>query len=55
MMFEVKRMEKCVNKTFRFPESLIERLDKVAKDNDVSMNEVLKQCAEYALANMEGK
>jgi predicted HicB family RNase H-like nuclease len=55
MMFEVKHADKCVNKTFRFPESLIERLAKIADDNGISTNELLKQCAEYALSQMEAK
>jgi hypothetical protein len=55
MMFEVKHADKCVNKTFRFPESLLTRLAKIADDNGISTNELLRQCAEYALSQMEAK
>lgn len=33
-------------------ESLIAKLEKVAKDNDVSFNKLVVQCCEYALDNM---
>ena len=52
-MFEVKRNEKQINKTFRFPESLLDRLTKVAKDNKISVNTLLKQMAEYTLTELE--
>jgi hypothetical protein len=53
-MFQVKLVEKkYINKTFRFPASLMHKLEKVADENDVSVNELMRQCAEYALGDME--
>ena len=53
-MFRVQRVErKYVNKTFRFTESLMQRLIKVAADNDVTVNELVRQGMEYALSEME--
>jgi hypothetical protein len=53
-MFRVKHVEKkYINKTFRFPASLMQKLEKTADENDVSVNELMRQCAEYALGDME--
>ncbi len=53
-MFMVKHEEKkYINKTLRFPASLMQELEKTADENDVSVNELMRQCAEYALGNME--
>lgn len=52
-MFGVKETDKCVNKTFRLPESLLAKLDSVAKQNGISVNNLVRQMAEYALADME--
>lgn len=53
-MFDVKKNE-TVNKTFRFPVELIERLGIVAQKKDVSVNNLVIQCCEYALANLNDK
>ncbi len=49
--FTVKK-EKNSNKTIRMPDSLIERLQKIADENDTSFNKVVVQCCEYALRHM---
>jgi predicted DNA-binding protein len=55
-MFQVQKVErKYVNKTFRLTESLMQRLIKVAADNDVTVNELVRQGMEYALSEMEGE
>lgn len=53
MVFEVRQNEEMVNKTFRLPHTLLEDLTKVAKDKHVSVNNLVRQCCEYALANMK--
>ncbi|MBR6012623.1 MAG: toxin-antitoxin system HicB family antitoxin [Selenomonadaceae bacterium] len=50
-MFAVKRVE-MVNKTFRMSVDLVKRLSIVAQAQDVSMNNLVSQCCEYALDNM---
>lgn len=50
-MFAVKRVE-MVNKTFRMSVDLVKRLSVVAQAQDVSMNNLVSQCCEYALDNM---
>ena len=51
-MFEVKQSDEMVNKTFRLPVPLLEELTKVAEQEKVSVNNLVRQCCEYALANM---
>lgn len=50
-MFMIKKVE-MVNKTFRLPADLVERLSSVAQDKGVSMNNLVLQCCEYALGQM---
>lgn len=53
-MFAVKR-EEMVNKTFRMPADLVKRLSIIAQEQGVSVNNLVNQCCEYALDNMETK
>ena len=50
-MFVVKKNESS-NKTIRMPADLIERLEKVAEEKDVSFSRLVIQCCEYALSHM---
>lgn len=52
-MFTVKKEEPTITKTFRFPKSLLDKLNKVAEANEVSPNNLLKQMAEYVLKEMD--
>ncbi len=52
-MFRVQQSEEMINKTFRLPSSLLEELAKVAEHEHVSVNNLVKQCCEYALKNMK--
>ena len=47
-MFTVKKSQNS-NKTIRMPDELIERLQKIADQNDISFNQLVVQCCEYAL------
>ena len=40
------------NRTIRMPDPLIEKIAKLAADQDVSFNQVVVQCCEYALENL---
>ena len=53
-MFEVKKPE-LVNRTFRMPLDLIKRLEVVAQGKGVSLNNLVRQCCEYALENLNDK
>ena len=55
-MFQIKPDKKeTENKTIRFPVSLIEQIDQVIQDNNVSFSGFVIQACEYALKNMEYK
>lgn len=46
-MFEVKKPHNS-NKTIRMPDDLIERLQKLADENNVSFHQLVIQCCEDA-------
>ena len=50
-MFEIKKPQNS-NKTIRMPDDLIDRLQRLADKNDISFNQLVIQCCEYALKNM---
>ena len=51
-MFEIKSEQKS-NKTIRMPDDLIDRLQKTADNNNISFNQLVVQCCEYALNDMK--
>lgn len=53
-MFEIKKPS-ASNKTIRMPDPLIERLEGLAEQNDISFNQLVIQCCEYALEHLESK
>lgn len=50
--FKVKKTQSS-NKTIRMPDPMIEKLQKLADVNGTSFNQVVVQCCEYALNNMD--
>lgn len=54
-MFQIHKGQSMINKTFRMPTDLVQRLTDVAASNGVSVNSLVQQCCEYALANMADK
>ena len=53
-MFQIKNEQKS-NKTIRMPDVLIDRLQKIADKNNISFNQLVVQCCEYALDDMAEK
>lgn len=51
-MFKVEKPE-FINKTFRMEKKLVERLEQIAQQEDISVNALVVQCCNYALDNME--
>ena len=51
-MFKIEKPE-MMNKTFRMPVDLVERMQKVAQEKGVSLNNLVIQSCEYALDNLE--
>ena len=50
-MFHVQKAE-YTNKTFRLPADLVDRLERIAQNNGISLNNLVVQCCEYALNDM---
>lgn len=40
------------NRTVRMPDTLIERISQIAAEQDISFNQVVIQCCEYAIENL---
>ncbi len=51
-MFKVTKPEYS-NKTFRMPNDLINELEKLAQEKEISLNQLVIQCCKYALDNLE--
>ena len=52
-MLEIETSYPSVNKTFRIPVNIVEELERIAGEHNTSMNKVVVQCLEYALANIQ--
>ena len=50
--FKIEKPE-MVNKTFRLPKVLIEKMQTIAQNKEISLNNLVVQCCEYALKNIE--
>lgn len=51
-MFKLKKIESS-NKTIRMPNDLIEQLENLANENDISFNQTIIQCCKYALEHLD--
>ena len=52
--FKIKKPE-MINKTFRFPADLLEDMQTIAQNKGVSLNNLVVQCCEYAIKNLDKK
>lgn len=50
-MFEIKKPT-ASNKTIRMPDTLIEKLERLATEHDISFNQLVIQCCEYAIEHL---
>ena len=50
-IFTIKKQQNS-NKTIRMPDELIDKLQKLADKNDISFNQLVVQCCEFAIDNM---
>ena len=54
-MFRVQKVERrYCTKTIRLSEQLMKRIDGVCEREGIGVNELIRQCIEYALGDMEG-
>jgi len=51
-MFALKK-EETISKTFRMPKDLLEQLEKLSNEQNLSLSKVVIQCCEYALKNLQ--
>ena len=51
-MFKIKKTE-MINKTFRLPLNLVKEMQVIAQNKGVSLNNLVQQCCEYALKNLD--
>lgn len=50
--FRIEKQE-MINKTFRMPLALVQKMQTIAQNKDISLNKLVVQCCEYALKNIE--
>lgn len=51
-MFKITKPE-YTNKTFRMPVELVAELERLAQEKEISLNQLVIQCCNYALENLE--
>ena len=52
-MFKIQKGYDSDSKTFRLPVELIEQLEKLAAQNKLSLNQLVVQCLNYAVSNLD--
>ena len=52
MAFKVER-EEYINKTFRLNKKLVEQLEMICYEKNISLNKLIVKCIEYALNDLE--
>lgn len=52
MGFKIER-EEYINKTFRMEKKLVERMEKVCDEKNISLNKLVVKCIEYTLNDLE--
>lgn len=51
MQFKIEKTQ-YVNRTFRITKELAETLSEIAQNEGISVNELVVQCCNYAISNM---
>lgn len=51
-MLEIKRGKEHVSKTFRLPVDLVDSLNRLAGENNISLNNLVVQCLQYAISDI---
>ena len=52
-MWKIKKGYNSINKTLRLPEEMVESMEKLAFQNNISLNQLVIQCLDFALENLE--
>lgn len=54
-MWKIQKGYDSVSKSFRLPAELVDKLEKLAFDNNLSLNQLVIQCLNYAVENLEAE
>jgi predicted HicB family RNase H-like nuclease len=53
-MFKLQKgYDEYVTKTFRLPREFVEELEKIAFENNLSLNQLVIQCLKYSIDNLD--
>lgn len=52
-MFKIQKGYDYASKTFRLPIDMIDQLEKLATQNNLSLNQLVIQCLQYAISNLD--
>lgn len=52
-MLKIQGKPESASKTFRLPIDMIEKLDTIAYKNNISLNQLVIQCLDYALHEID--
>jgi Ribbon-helix-helix protein, copG family. len=52
-MWKIQKGYDSVSKSFRLPAELVDKLDKLAYENNLSLNQLVIQCLNFALENLD--
>lgn len=54
-MWKIQKGYDSVSKSFRLPVELVDKLEKLAFENNLSLNQLVIQCLNYAVDNLESE
>ena len=54
-MWKIQKGYESVSKSFRLPVELVEELDQLAYENNLSLNQLVIQCLRFALENLDNE
>lgn len=52
-MWTIKKGYDSVSKSFRLPEDIVKKIDYLAYKNNISSNQIVIQCLNYAINNLD--
>lgn len=54
-MWKIQKGYDSVSKSFRLPVELVDKLEKLAFENNLSLNQLVIQCLNYSVDNLESE
>ncbi len=52
-MWKIQKGYDSISKSFRLPEELVEKLENLAYKNKLSLNQLVIQCLNFAICNLD--